>query len=148
MPSFYQRPTSFTSSSASFGLATPMTRGRSMQLSPTLTRSRKTPPLSSPQPLRRRRHSCVAPNTEEFHRLATMFGWVTMSTPDSWHKRVGRHNRDLTTSRVDGAESPPQYHSITQAVACDSEDDSDQDEYPLRRTFTEWDVSHESRYAA
>ncbi|KAF9289215.1 hypothetical protein BGZ68_009814 [Mortierella alpina] len=93
---------------------------------------------------RRRRHSCVAPNTEEFHRLATMFGWVTMSTPDSWHKRVGRHNRDLTTSRVDGAESPPQYHSITQAVACDSEDDSDQDEYPLRRTFTEWDVSHES----
>ncbi|CAO3565863.1 unnamed protein product [Mortierella alpina] len=146
MPPFYARPTSFASSSASFGHATPMMRGRSMQLSPTLSRGTKTPPLRprSPQPIRRRRHSCVAPNTEEFHRLAAMFGWVTMSTTDSWHKRTGRHRRDLTTSRLDGSDSPPQYSSATQAVACDSEDDSDHDEYPQRRTFTEWDVSHES----
>ncbi|KAF9990525.1 Guanine nucleotide exchange factor lte1 [Mortierella antarctica] len=146
MPSFYPRPTSFASSFASFGRATPMTRGHSMQLSPTLSRGTKTPPLPlrSPQPLRRRRHSCVTPNTEEFHRLATMFGWVTMSTPDSWHKRTGRDRRDLTTSRLDGADSPPQYSSVTQAVACDSEDDWDEDEFPQRRMFTEWDVSHDS----
>ncbi|KAF9959721.1 hypothetical protein BGZ72_008968 [Mortierella alpina] len=73
-----------------------------------------------------------------------MFGWVNMSTPDVWHKRTGRHRKDLATPRLDGADSPPQYNSVTQAVTCDSEDDSDQEEYPQRRTFTEWDVSHES----
>jgi len=75
-------------------LGTPISLKGNLEASPTNDGALTTPPPSSQlsHPPRRRHHSCVTPNTKEFHTLATIFGWVTMSGPSSWSEDCrGRH---------------------------------------------------------
>ncbi|KAI7832610.1 hypothetical protein BC939DRAFT_2003 [Gamsiella multidivaricata] len=69
-------------------LNTQWTPKNSLLVSPANDGTITTPPPSARVPFmpRRRRHSCVAPNTKEFRALATIFGWVTVSSSNSWLK--------------------------------------------------------------
>ncbi|KAF9385481.1 hypothetical protein CPC16_007969 [Podila verticillata] len=98
-----------------------------------------TPPPSSRSSMstpRRRHNSCVAPNTREFHTLATIFGWVTSSsTSGTWPKRPGRQ------SSISGLSGN---HSERTSSKGDSDDDSDHDSYP-RYGLRKWNSTREHR---
>ncbi|KAF9333217.1 hypothetical protein BG006_003890 [Podila minutissima] len=99
-----------------------------------------TPPpsvRSSMSAPRRRHNSCVAPNTREFHTLATIFGWVTSSsTSGTWPKRPGRQN---SIGGISGNQS--ESHPSSKG---DSGDDSDHDRYP-RFGLRKWNSTREPR---
>ncbi|KAG0334827.1 hypothetical protein BG000_008023 [Podila horticola] len=99
-----------------------------------------TPPPSTRSSMsapRRRHNSCVAPNTREFHTLATIFGWVTSSsTSGSWPKRPGRQS---SIGGVSGNQS--ESHTSSKG---DSDDDSDHDSYP-RYGLRKWNSTREPR---
>ncbi|KAF9361805.1 Guanine nucleotide exchange factor lte1 [Mortierella sp. AD094] len=91
---------------------------------------------------RRRRHSCVEPNTKEFHTLATIFGWVTMSAQDAWPKILGKQLDETTEIK---AVLPTQRCGDVHPAVCESDDNSDFDGSFRYGEMMEWSLSRESR---
>jgi len=85
---------------------------------------------------RRRHNSCVAPNTKEFHTLATIFGWVTVSAEDAWSRATDHNTSDPSLDlHVDNTHRIPSY---------ESGDDSDTDEFSPFRASVNWSNSQTS----
>ncbi|KAG0226135.1 Guanine nucleotide exchange factor lte1 [Mortierella sp. GBA43] len=116
-------------------LGSPMSFESDLQASPAMDRPLTTPPPSSrlSHTPRRRHHSCVAPNTKEFHTLATIFGWVTLSGwSDPCHDlHKGADEPDICSS---------QYFSDSQPIACESDDDTDLDGILPHGDLVEWNT--------
>ncbi|KAF9184919.1 hypothetical protein BGZ51_003042 [Haplosporangium sp. Z 767] len=135
-------PRSIPLSTKSIGPATPKTRVGSMLISSPDHGIAINPPLSAPTSSapRRRRHSCVAPNTKEFHTLATIFGWVTVPTSNLWSKQWSRQTNDPSLARRDII-SP---YSNENLVATYESDESDNENYFPQGSMADWDASCDS----
>ncbi|KAG0056020.1 hypothetical protein BGZ83_006633 [Gryganskiella cystojenkinii] len=99
------------------------------------------PPLRSRSNygVRRRHNSCVAPNTKEFHTLATIFGWVTVTADDTWPTNPGR---TATDQALDA-----QYEGGSH-LAAESGDESDMDDTTSQcETHMNWTSSQSSSSA-
>ncbi|KAF8983771.1 hypothetical protein BGZ46_009564 [Entomortierella lignicola] len=95
-----------------------------------------------PDTSRRRRHSCVEPNTKEFHTLATIFGWVTMSAQDAWPKILGKQFDQTTEiNTVIPTESCINAHP----TMYESDDNFYSDGGFRYGEMMEWSLSRESR---
>lgn len=98
----------------------------------------------SPRPShvpRRRRHSCVAPNTKEFHTLATIFGWVTLSCPNIWSDRSHSQHKDAHEPDV----CPLQDYADNHTIASESDGDPDLDGVYQHSDMVEWNTVLDSR---
>lgn len=138
------------------GLATPISRASSFLVSPATDGTVTTPPPSSRGSYspRRRRHSCVAPNTKEFQTLATIFGWVTDTSANyPWSIRSEEEERDHEEEGGRGSsiesvimEGTLRYLPGSQSTVCASDDDSDLDDcFRQSSSSASWCASRESR---
>ncbi|KAF9100866.1 hypothetical protein BGX27_000220 [Mortierella sp. AM989] len=91
---------------------------------------------------KRRRHSCVEPNTKEFQALAAIFGWVTMSAQDAWPKILGKQLDETTKIN---APLPTQNYNDAHPAVFESDDNLDLDGSFRYGEVMEWGLSCESR---
>lgn len=120
------------------GSRTPSQRTLGLDVLPAIDGTLTTPPPRSNGIYagRRRHNSCVAPNTKEFHTLATIFGWVTVSAEDAW-SRAKDHSTSDPSLDLHGNHS-------RRATDYESGDDSDTDEFSPFRTTMHWSSSQTS----
>ncbi|KAG0261149.1 hypothetical protein BG011_001313 [Mortierella polycephala] len=136
-------PRSIPLSTKTIESATPKTRVRSMLISSSgygVTISQPSSARTSCAP-RRRRHSCVAPNTKEFHTLAIIFGWVTAPTSNMWSKRWSRQTSDTSSSRRN---NPSPYSNENPIATYESDGESDHESCFPQGSMADWDASCDS----